>query len=61
MSCYYGPTETWKIVYFPIELNGGQMGVALVEADCHQMAMYTFSQQYAGQYAAVQSCRKLLG
>lgn len=58
---YYGPLETWKIVYFPRELSGGQMGVALVEADCHQQAMYTFMQQYAGQYSGIQSCRKLLG
>jgi hypothetical protein len=53
--------ETWKIVYYPKELNGGMMGVALVEADCHQQAMRTFSQQYAGQYSTIQSCKKLLG
>ena len=60
-GCYYGPLETWKIVYYPKELNGGTMGVALVEADCHQQAMRTFSQQYAGQYSTIQSCKKLLG
>jgi hypothetical protein len=60
-GCYYGPTETWKIVYYPKELNGGKMGVALVEADCHQQAMYTFQQEYAGQYFTIQSCKKLLG
>jgi hypothetical protein len=37
------------------------MGVALVEADTHQQAMYNFSQQYAGQYSTVKSCQKLLG
>ena len=57
----YGPAETWKIVYYPKELNGGMMGVALVEADCHQQAMRTFAQQYAGQYSTIQSCKKLLG
>ena len=35
-------------------------GVALVEADCRQMAMYTFQQQYAGQYTVIQSCEKLM-
>lgn len=58
---YYGPLETWKIVYLPKVLNAGQRGVALVEADCHQMAMHTFQQQYAGQYSTIESCRKLLG
>lgn len=57
---YYGPLETWKIVYYPKVLQGGQMGVALVEADCHQQAMYTFQQQYAGQYSTVAKCEKLL-
>lgn len=60
-GCYYGPMETWKIVYYPRELNGGMMGVALVEADCHQQAMYTFKQMYSGQYSTIQSCQKLLG
>lgn len=58
---YYGPLETWKIVYFPKVFNGGQRGVAFVEADCHQMAMQTFQEQYRGQYTTVESCRKLLG
>lgn len=57
---YYGPLETWKIVYNPVVKNGGMMGVALVEADCHQQAMYAFSQQYSGQYTTVASCTKLL-
>ena len=58
---YYGPMETWKVVYYPKEMSGGIMGVALVEADSHQTAMYTFQQQYAGQYHTIQSCKKLLG
>ena len=57
---YYGPLETWKIVYVPTTMNGGMRGVALVEADSHQMAMYTFRQQYSGQYHTVESCKKLL-
>lgn len=58
---YYGPLETWKIVYTPRVMDGGRRGVALVEADCRQMAMYTFSQQYAGEYGVVESCTKLCG
>ena len=60
-GCYYGPLETWKVVYYPRELDGGRMGVAIVEADCQQMAMYIFMEQYAGQYSTVESCKKLLG
>ena len=56
---YYGPLETWKIVYLPTTLNGGMRGVALVEADCRQQAMYAFSQQYAGQYSTIEKCEKL--
>ncbi len=56
---YYGPLETWKIVYNPKVMNGGMRGVAFVEADCHHMAMYTFQQQYAGQYSTIESCKKL--
>lgn len=58
---FYGPTETWKVVYSPVVLNGGMRGVALVEAPDYQQAMYTFRQQYAGQYHTVDSCTKLLG
>lgn len=50
---------TWKIVYFPKVLNGGMRGVALVEAMTKHQAMYTFGQQYAGQYHTVESCTKL--
>lgn len=52
-------TKTWKIVYVPKQMNGGIRGVALIEAETHQMAMYTFQQQYAGQYSTVESCKKL--
>lgn len=61
MACYYGPLETWKVVYYPMNRGAGQMGVALVEADCHQMAMQVFREQYAGQYFTIDSCKKLLG
>ena len=53
--------ETWKVVYVPKVLNGGIRGVAFVEADSRQWAMYTFQQQYAGQYHTVESCTKLMG
>ena len=56
---YYGPLETWKVVYFPKNATGGVRGVALVEADCRQQAMYTFSQQYRGQYTTIEKCEKL--
>lgn len=55
----YGKTETWKITYYPKVLNAGMRGVALIEADCRHMAMYTFQQQYAGQYHTVETCEKL--
>ena len=58
---YYGPLETWKITYIPKVMNGGIRGVALVEADSRHQAMYTFRQQYAGEYSTVEECRKLLG
>ena len=58
---YYGKAETWKVVYYPVNRGAGQMGVALIEADCRQSAMYQFSQQYSGQYSVIQSCQKLLG
>jgi hypothetical protein len=58
---FYGPTETWKVVYFPKVMNGGMRGVALIEASTRSQAMFTFQQQYAGQYSTVESCRKLYG
>jgi hypothetical protein len=57
----YGKAETWKIVYYPADYSCITMGVALVEADCHQTAMQAFREQYAGQYRTIQSCSKLLG
>lgn len=57
---YYGPLETWKVTYYPKDMIGGKMGVALVEADCRQQAMFTFRQQYAGQFTTVSKCEKLL-
>jgi hypothetical protein len=56
---FYGPTSTWKIVYSPKELDGGMRGVALVEAPDRQAAMYTFQQNYAGEYHTVDSCTQL--
>lgn len=56
---YYGPLQTWKIVYTPKVMNGGIRGVAFVEADCRQQAMYTFMQQYAGHFFTVERCEKL--
>lgn len=61
MSCYYGPLETWKVVYYPKDSSNINMGVALVEADSHQSAMQAFREQYSGEYRAIQSCKKLLG
>ena len=56
---FYGVWETWKIVYNPKEQNGGMKGVAFVEAGDRQHAIYTFSQQYAGQYFTIESCTKV--
>ena len=56
----YGKTETWKIVYIPKEMNNGRRGVALVEADCRQQAMYNFQVEYAGQFHTVETCEKLI-
>jgi hypothetical protein len=61
MSCYYGPLETWKVVYYPANTSHIGMCTALVEADSHQMAMQAFREQYSGQYRNIQSCKKLLG
>jgi hypothetical protein len=57
----YGKMETWKVVYMPKVMNNGARGVALVEADCHQMAMQVFRQLYEGEFATIESCKKLLG
>lgn len=57
----YGPKETWKVVYAPKIMDGGRVGVALVEAENKQQAMWTFSQEYRGQYFTIEECKKLLG
>lgn len=57
----YGQKETWKITYYPKELQGGMIGVALVEAIDRSDAMYTFQNQYEGQYHTIRTCEKLLG
>ena len=57
---YYGPLETWKVVYYPKEADNFRMGVALVEADCRHQAIYNFQQEYAGQYRTVYKCEKLI-
>ena len=54
-----GPTKTWKVTYYPKTLNGGVMGVALVEADTKHWAMHTFQQTYAGQYHTIDKCEEL--
>lgn len=56
---FYGKWDTWKIVYYPKVLNGGTMGLAFVEAGDRGHAMYTFQQQYAGQYSTVYSVEKI--
>ena len=58
---FYGEWDTWKVVYYPVELNGGMRGVALVEAGDEAHAMQVFREQYAGQFHTVQSISKLLG
>ena len=52
-------SKLWKITYYPKELNGGIRGVALVEADTKHWAIYTFQQQYAGQYHTIDRCEEL--
>lgn len=58
----FGKTETWKVVYnlLPEQQNNGIMGVAFVEGENRQDAMYNFMQQYRGQYFTVDSCEKLI-
>lgn len=57
---FYGKWETWKVVYYPKNSTGGARGVAFVEAGDRHHAMYTFQQQYAGQYFTVISCEPLM-
>jgi hypothetical protein len=58
---FYGKWETWKIVYYPVNSTGGNLGVAFVEAGDQGHAMQTFREQYSGQYITVESCKKLNG
>ncbi len=57
---YYGPMETWKVVYYPKDPSIITMGVAFVEADSHQSAMQAFRAQYAGLYSTIDKCEKLI-
>ena len=57
----YNKGETWKVVYYPKDTSNITMGVAFVEADCHQTAMQAFREQYSGQYRTIESCKKLFG
>lgn len=59
MAGNLGRTKTWKITYYPKVPNNGILGVAFVEADTHQWAMYTFQQLYAGQYFTIAKCEEL--
>lgn len=56
---FYHSKSTWKITYIPKVMQGGRRGVALVEATDHHDAMYTFSQQYAGEYSTIETCSPL--
>ena len=40
-------SKTWKITYIPKVMNGGIRGVAIVEADTRQWAIYTFQKIYS--------------
>lgn len=56
----YGNTSTWKVTYTPTgDILAGRVGVALVEAETQQIAIYNFKQQYAGQFRVVESCQRL--
>ena len=59
MAGNLGRTKTWKITYHLKVPNNGILGVAFVEADTHQWAMYTFQQLYAGQYFTIAKCEEL--
>lgn len=61
---YYGPEETWNVVYNPLPgtalAQSGGYGVALVEADCRQQAIHIFQEQYRGRYTTIAKCEKLI-
>lgn len=52
-------SKTWKVTYSPKILNGGIRGVAIIEADTKQWAIYTFKQLYTGQYHTIDKCEVL--
>ena len=52
-------SKTWKITYILKVMNGGIRGLAIVEADTRQWAIYTFQQMYAGQYHTIETCTQL--
>ena len=52
-------SKIWKVTYSPKILNGGIRGVAIIEADTKQWAIYTFQQLYAGQYHTIDNCEPL--
>lgn len=56
---FYGKWDTWKIVYYPKNMNGGIRGVAFVEAGDRAHASLTFKQQYADQYHTIDSITKV--
>lgn len=60
-GCYYGPLETWKVVYHPADSSKITLGTAFVEADSEQSAYQAFREQYAGEYFTIKSVKKLLG
>jgi hypothetical protein len=55
----HGTTETWKVVYFPRELDAGRKGVALIEAASRSEASCFFQQQYAGQYHTIDTITRV--
>ena len=56
----YGAYETWKVVYYPKEMKGGILGVAIVEAGDRAHAMQVFRELHAGEFHTVRSIEKLL-
>lgn len=52
-------TYTWKVVYYPVILEGGMRGVAFVEAATEAEASYFFQKQYAGQFSTIKTIEKI--
>ena len=57
----FGQTKTWKVVYHlpPEKQNGGIMGVAFIEAVSRFEAIFSFQQQYSGQFFTIDSCTEV--